>query len=243
MNNEELFIDNNGYLSEFTDLLDPNFNYTRNYLFDTRYNHYERIATLIIKTVTKQKNQTETDDTVREYMLDLIRKDKFKKHLSKNKPIKDSVCIHWFYQYLDMITQKWGKDAHLKTLTGAKSQNEIKLDKEYVLSSNDLCSVVVNDNEDESKSYDYFDEQQKNEAENNLFAEQVNKIIYKKMFAKFGEEKGKYMFRLYETDKNETFKNRMKWAEAWDVSYSKLTADINVYKETIREIGQDAFCL
>ena len=98
MNNEELFIDNNGYLSEFTDLLDPNFNYTRNYLFDTRYNHYERIATLIIKTVTKQKNQTETDDTVREYMLDLIRKDKFKKHLSKNKPIKDSVCIHWFYQ-------------------------------------------------------------------------------------------------------------------------------------------------
>jgi hypothetical protein len=233
------------HIDEFLDLIDDR-NYTQEWLFSSDSQNWERLEKKLSSYLLKHKNNSPSDveDLVRDFLLHLAQKDVCRSYLKQGKKVKDSVIHSWFFQFKNAEYQKWGLDASRRTLTGAKSQAEIKKKEDFVktLSNSKKISVSKDESDSSISHVDYYDDNEVNNAEEKIQASQVNDLIREKFKENFGQDSD-YFFSLWETERDGKYPSRVEWAKEWKISYRQLTTDIYKCFDCIKGMGRDQFSI
>lgn len=218
-------------------------NLTRDWLFNANSENYLRVQRALANFAMREgytRNYQDAEGWVTDYLCKLCKNNSLRGHLAQGKEIKNSVLTHWFKQHMSHTWQKIGLDADGRTVTGAKSQAEIKSGVNYTLLHEDMKEVVVKKNEKgQVVDVDQYDPQAPNEAETKLQEEQFRTVIYNAL--REDHDNYEHLYKVFLTELSDAYDSRAEWAREWGVQYHRLTADIVKVHDTIRELGADTF--
>lgn len=215
------------------------YNLTALYVEREYDNLYKRLSNIAFGKATEQDIQ----DFILGYLADLIRKDTLDSYLSKDKEVKFSVLASWFKQYMTRQWQYFGKDCNTRTLTGARSQLEEKTGTLHVWHDpNPAQAIALSDEDGNVNGTDFVrKEDVENEAEIKLFAEDLSRVVKETLVEEYDGERADYLFKVFETSRDEPYDNKADWARKWGITRSQLDRDIKQVECTIRSIGKEAF--
>jgi hypothetical protein len=187
--------------------------------------------------------EEDVQDFILGYLADLIRKDTLDSYLSDGKIVKFSVLASWFKQYMTRQWQYFGKDCNTRTLTGARSQLEEKTGTLHVWHDpNPAQAIALTDGDGNVNGSDFVRKDDiENEAEIKLFAEDLSRVVKETLIEEYDDNRADYLFKVFETSRDEPYDNKADWARKWGITRSQLDRDIKQVESAIRSIGKEAF--
>lgn len=204
---------------------------------------YDRLFKKLSNIAYGKATEQDIQDFILGYLADLIRKDTLAPYLSKDKEVKFSVIASWFKQYMTRQWQYFGKDCNTRTLTGARSQLEEKTGTLHVWHDpNPAQAIALTDEDGNVNGTDYAVsyEESDNEAEIKLFAEDLSRVVKETLIEEYDGERADYLFKVFETSRDEFYDTKADWARKWGITRSQLDRDIKQVESAIRSIGKDA---
>lgn len=205
---------------------------------------YDSLFKKLSSVAYGKATEEDVKDFIIGYLADLIRKDTLSSYLAEEKEVKFSVIASWFKQYMTRQWQYFGKDCNTRTLTGARSQLEEKTGMLHVWHDpNPAQAIPLTDEEGNVNGTDYVSSYEDcgNEAEIKIFAEDLSRVVKETLIEEFEGERADYLFKVFETSRDEPYDTKADWARKWGITRSQLDRDIKQVESTIRSIGKEAF--